>query len=96
MIEKEVERLDGLAKETIRCAIGELSGTIPHSRALESLKEFRAACDPSTIIDLIRERRSPSVASFLALTAEQRVELMSHCCTFCGTTSLPCYCMGGE
>lgn len=31
-------------------------------------------------------------ADWISLTDEQRLELLSLCCTHCGTTQLPCYC----
>ncbi len=50
---QKLERLESLAREAIRTAISEVAGTTSAGRALEALKEFRAAADPQTILDLI-------------------------------------------
>jgi hypothetical protein len=54
----EIERLERLAREAMRCAIGAANGTTMSERASEALAEFRKAVDPSLFLDLVREHRS--------------------------------------
>jgi hypothetical protein len=54
----EIERLERLAKEAMRCAIGAANCTTTPERASEALAEFRKAIDPSLFLDLVREHRS--------------------------------------
>lgn len=56
---KKIAKIESLAKEAIRCAIGEIRREIRSERALEAFKEFQlAVSEPSLIIDLIREWRA--------------------------------------
>jgi hypothetical protein len=54
----EIERLEQLAREAMRCAIGAANGSASALRASEALAEFRTALDPSLFLDLAREHRS--------------------------------------
>jgi len=50
---QKLERIESLARESIRTAIGEVAGTTSSGRAQEALREFRDAADPQTVLDLI-------------------------------------------
>lgn len=54
---KKIYKIDSLAKEAIRCAIGVQYGKTTGARAQEAIKEFQTAvgAEPSLIIDLIQE-----------------------------------------
>jgi hypothetical protein len=54
----EIERLERLAREAMRCAIGAANGTTPPELASGELAKFRNAVDPSLFLDLVREHRS--------------------------------------
>lgn len=52
--EQEVEKIESLARESIRTAIDEVGGTVSSGRAREALKEFREAVTPILVLDLIK------------------------------------------
>ena len=54
----EIERLERLAREAMRAAIGAANLTTMPARATEALAEFRQAVDPALFLDLVREHRS--------------------------------------
>lgn len=54
---KQLQKIEDLAREAVRTALGEVNGTTSSDRAREALKEFRDAVPPLLLIDLIREWR---------------------------------------
>jgi hypothetical protein len=57
----EIERLERLAREAMRAAIGAANGSAGYAEpsiADEALDEFRKAVDPALFLDLVREHRS--------------------------------------
>lgn len=53
-LEQQVERVESLARESIRTAVDEVSGNVSSGRAREALTEFRQAVTPMLVLDLIK------------------------------------------
>ena len=55
---KDLEKVESLAREAIRTAVGTITGTVDPGRASDAMREFSVAADPQTILDLIMAYRS--------------------------------------